>query len=127
MNETEIKTKLKRYRPIGPSQELRERIFTPAPRQTRRPYGTFLWQSTLAALLLLSLGLNMAANHMLHQTNELLKIGKIEWTPQAEEAAQLLDGNGWGRKYIVCALAMDDLKKRSSQTFGQFNTMGGIQ
>ena len=31
----------------------------------------------------------------------------VEWTPEAEETANLINGDGWGRHYLALALAAD--------------------
>jgi len=59
----------------------------------------------IAAMLVLSVGLDLAARRMMQETAVTLGAGRIEWTPEAEEIARMLDGDGEGRRYIALALA----------------------
>lgn len=59
MNDQDVDSLLRRYRPAGPSEELRARCLAPAPARVRR---TWPWATAAAALLAATLSLHVAAN-----------------------------------------------------------------
>ena len=61
-------------------------------------------------MLVLSIGLNFATKSVTRDTVNMLQVQQIEWTPEAQEAADLLNGDGWGRDYIALALVADSYK-----------------
>ena len=102
-DDSRIEALLARYRPVGPPAELRARVLESAePRRSR--WASAGWLS-VAAMLVLSLGLELAADRMRGQTAAMLGVGLIHWTAEAEDAAQMLNGEGSGRRYLTLALA----------------------
>ncbi|MHC4445106.1 MAG: hypothetical protein ACYTF1_03740 [Planctomycetota bacterium] len=93
------------YRPKGPPAGLRERIMQSV-EFGRSPWKRAGWMA-VAAMLVLSIGLNFAAESVTRDTVDMLQVQHIEWTPEAEEAAQLLNGDGWGRQYVAFTLVVD--------------------
>ncbi len=102
-NDPQIEAMLTRYRPTGPPANLRDRVL----RLTggRRSRWAMAVGLAIAALLVLSLGLDLASRQMMQETALALGAGRIEWTPEAEEMAQMLNGDGEGRRYLALALA----------------------
>ena len=98
-----IESLLGRYRPVGPPPGLRDRVLSSAV-QTRSWWIAAGWLSA-AAMLLLALGLHLATARMMQETAAASGIGRIEWSAEAEEAAQMLNGDGAGRRYVSLALA----------------------
>ena len=105
MNDNQIEAVLRHYQPKGPPENLRAKIFSTAKRKFS--YGSIVWWTSIAAMLMISIGFNHAANTITNQTASMVGSSQIRWTPEAEEAAQMLDGNGWGRRYIAFALEME--------------------
>jgi len=100
----EIEILLARYRPAGPPARLRDRILaTTGPR--RSPW-TVVGRLSLATMLILCVGLHLSAERVARQTSAVLNPEPTKWTAQAEEAIELL--NGQGRRYIALALAADE-------------------
>lgn len=100
----ELEEKLSRYRPAGPPGGLRDRVLSVATPRRSRPVIT-PWLA-VAAMLLVSIGLNLATARIGRQTADLLGPRTL-WTAEAEEMAKLLNGNGQGRRYIAFCLAAD--------------------
>ena len=129
MNDSEerIERILKRYRPVGPPAELRVRVLTTSPTGPAggRPWALGWW-SAVAASILLSFGLNRGAESVNRQTATMLGVGQVRWTPEAEEMARMLDGDGHGRYYVALCLAAGDFVDRSQSTLGSSFSIGGI-
>ncbi len=104
-NDAGIESLLARYRPVGPPADLRDRVVRSAgPRRSR--LAAVAWWS-MAAALALSVGLHLATQQVMRQTAATLNTPQTQWTAEAEEAAELLNGHGSGRGYIALALAAD--------------------
>ncbi len=100
-----IEALLARYRPAGPPAGLRARMLEgDRPRRSRWRMAGWL---SMAAMLVLSCGLYLAGERLNRETAAALGVGTIGWTAEAEEAAQMLDGHGSGRRYFELALACD--------------------
>jgi len=67
---------------------------------------TVVGRLSLAAMLILCVGLHLSAERVARQTSAWLHPAPTKWTAQAEEAIELL--NGQGRRYIALALAADE-------------------
>lgn len=102
-NDPEIEVMLTRYRPTGPPAGLRDRVLRST--GSRRSRWAMAAGLVIAAMLVLSVGLDLAARRMMQETAAALGAGRIEWTPEAEEIARMLNGDGEGRRYIALALA----------------------
>lgn len=113
-----IEAMLARYRPVGPPAELRARVLTTSQQsthgQTLRALASGPARATLAkagwlsmaAMLVLSLGLELAADRLRHETAAVLNRPGPRWTAEAEEAVELLNNQVSGRRYIAAALAV---------------------
>jgi hypothetical protein len=120
-DDMEIESLLRRYRPKGPPDRLRKNLFEPKQKQSLK---TLFWRLSIAAAIALVIGLNAAAYRLSRQTADLIGTRPL-WTPQAEETARDLGGNGWAKKYILFCLASEEQNKRSKiQNLG---LMGVIQ
>ncbi len=95
---------LLRYRPAGPSAALRDRVLRAAAPMSS--WRRSLWRWSAAAVLLLAAGLHWATERALRDTVTVIDTSRVEWTPAAEDAAQLLNGNGCGRAYIRLVLTV---------------------
>ncbi len=104
LDDNQIESILRRYRPRG--------LPARAPHVSRR---FAIWKLAIAAMLAVSLGLNLAACYITNQISVILADRQSRWTPAAEETAQLLDGNGWGRRYLAFALEVEE-RARFSQS-----------
>jgi len=58
-----------------------------------------------AAVLLVSIGLHWATVRMERQMGGMLEPGQI-WSAEAEDLAQMMDGEGAGRRYLALRLAV---------------------
>jgi len=105
---------LERFRPAGPPAELRARILAAAPgaaqQRPRRRLAVWLWRAGVAAGLLAAVSLSLAADHISTRIAAQIGTGPPVWTQNAEQAAQLLDGDGWGRQYLAAALRAGPLR-----------------
>ncbi len=102
----EIEALLARYRPGGPPVGLRDRILATA--RPRRLRWAVVGRLSLAAMLVLSLGLSLATERLTRQTVSAIRPAPLRWTPEVDKAVELLDGQGPGRRYIALALAADE-------------------
>jgi hypothetical protein len=105
MNQSDdiIESLLARYRPTGPPPGLRSLVLSSA-LPSRPRWRVAAWLS-VAAMLVLTLGLHLAATRVMRATAAAADIGRIEWSTEAEEAARMLNGDGAGRRYVALALA----------------------
>ncbi len=98
-----VEATLRRYRPVGPPAELRDRVLcSVGPRRLR---WAFVGWTSLAAALVLSIGLYLATERVTRETAAAIGGGAPVWTTEADEAVELLNGHGSGRRYIAIALA----------------------
>jgi hypothetical protein len=107
MNEPDddIQRMLLRYRPAGPTPDLRRRILArpAAPERPLRIWPQWLYRGAVAAMLMLAIYLNTAANDIAASTAARVGVGPAQWTPEAEQLAGLIGGEG-GRQYIALCL-----------------------
>ena len=115
---------LRRYRPAGPADCLRERVLSARP--PRRSWWVVVGWSAAAAAIVISIGLNLAATRIDRDVASTLNWTTIRWTPQAEEMAQMLDGDGAGRRYLELCLAAGT-RQPEPFSLGSFSRMGDIQ
>ena len=97
---------LLRFRPAGPPPHVRDKILRlDMLRTTPRPLWPMrLFRTAVAALLLLSLGLLHAASLLNHDSASRVGIGPPRWTPQAQQAAELLGNDPAARQYVALCL-----------------------
>jgi len=92
-HEHEIEGVLRRYRPIGPPADLRDRVLRAA--LPGRPWRTAAGWLAAAAVIGLSIGLHLATERALRETAVAAGWGRVEWTSAAEEAARMLGADGY--------------------------------
>ena len=80
--------------------------------------------SALAAMLFLSVGLHWSTLAIEHQTIGMLGSEPILWIDQAEEIAQLLNGQVTDRRYLALQLASGNFLQRSINPFERTNLTG---
>jgi len=108
-HEQEIEQALLRFRPAGPPPGLRSRVLTAA---AALPLATTSWRTTtfwgaLAAMLLVAVCLNLAADRITRSVANQVGIGPARWTAQAEEAVEILGGGPAARRYVALGLESD--------------------
>ena len=116
--DNEIRRRLLKYRPTDPPESLRRRVMsavTPSGTSSgiqatqQRPrrkaqWGSWLYGGAVAACLLCAIGLHLAAERTAARVIQNVGNGPARWTQQDEDVAQMLDGDGWGRKYLASLL-----------------------
>ena len=99
---------LRAYRPAGPPESLRRRVLSTGHAQPSatppRPWGAWAFRAAIAAMLVAAFALNVATDNAMATLAANIGVGPVRWTEDAEQAAQLLDGDGWGRRYIALGL-----------------------
>ena len=103
----ELESLLEKYYPRGPRPGLRPQVIALASacHERTRLRRKSLVCSLAAALLLFGVGLSVMTEAIYRENANILGIGQYEWTEEAEEIAGLLDGGGWGRRYLSLQLA----------------------
>jgi len=111
MDETEnrITEMLSQFRPVGPPADLRQRVLAKAGRAAARPPARgraldWVFRGAVAATLAVAVCLSFAADRITHRQAAMIGIGPAVWDEQAEQIAQLLGGDGWGRHYVALGL-----------------------
>jgi hypothetical protein len=103
-----VERAMERFRPIGPPAALRQRVLDATPTERlavpRRRIAIWVWRSAVAAGLVAAVWLNLTGDRIAAQVASQVGVGPPVWTQQAEEAAELLDGQGTGRQYLAMAL-----------------------
>jgi len=100
--DAQIEEILQKYRLSGPPTVLKERIFSSRPSSISRT--KIVGWLAVAAVLLVSIGLHWATIQMERQMGGMLEPGQI-WSAEAEELAEMMDGEGTGRRYLAMRLA----------------------
>ena len=101
----QIEELLLKYRVSGPPMEIKGRVFSSGRRATLR-WKVVGWAAAAAVVVLLvSIGLQWATVRMERQMGGMLEPGQI-WSAEAEELAQMMDGEGAGRRYLALRLAV---------------------
>lgn len=105
-HDNEIEQILRAYRPAGPPEGLRERALssTQGGAEPARPWRVWAFRAAVAATIVLSITLNVAADRTMRTVSAEIGIGPVRWTEDAEQVAQMLDGDAWGRRYIALGL-----------------------
>ncbi len=116
-NQHDIEQVLLRYRPAGPRADLRSRVLAAArasaPARTSWPVAVY-W-GALAAMLLVAVGLGLAAAGMTQSIVGQVGSGPARWTRQAEEAAATLGGGTAARQYVALGLQAGFGRSRDGQ------------
>ncbi len=105
--DNEVEQVLRRFRPAGVPVSLRGRVLWQVSiRDTppQRMWAAWGFRAAVAAALIVSVCLNFAADRVGTSTAASIGVGPVIWTEDAEEAARMLDGNDWGRRYIALCL-----------------------
>ena len=97
-----IEELLLKYHVSSPPMELKERVFYSGRGVTLR--WKFVGWAAAAAVLLVSIGLHWATIRMERQMGGMLEPGQI-WSAEAEELAEMMDGEGMSRRYLALRLA----------------------
>jgi hypothetical protein len=107
---------LKRFRPAGPRESLRETILradNPLAGPARR-WPLWVFRGAIAALLLVSVALYHAGESLNRDSAARIGLGLPRWTAEAQQAADLIGSGPAGRQYIeICLMAS---KARSSRS-----------
>ena len=119
-SDNEIEQILRRYRPAGPPEGLRQRVLLSAQPRTKptRTWRVWAFRAAVAAVVVLSITLNVAADRMMTAVSASIGIGPVRWTEDAEQAAQMLGGGAWGRRYIALGLMASIGKEPSTEQLG---------
>ena len=88
----DLENLLQRYHPVGPPPTLREKVLAPTAAQRRWPLYCF--RAAIAATLLFSAGLLHAADTLNGTTAAHIGAGPIQWSPEAQTAADMLGPEG---------------------------------
>jgi hypothetical protein len=126
----DIEELLNHFRPAGPPADLRGRILgqevptdrslTPPTAAAPRSWPTWVFRSAIAALLLMSITLIDAANRLNHESATSVGIGPPRWTPEAQQAADLLGNDPAARQYIALCLIAGNAPSPHPPTQGEF-------
>ena len=107
-SDSPVEQLLRRFRPIGPPASLRERALSAArlgiQSRSMRPWAVLAFRTAVAATLILAVSLSLAAERAMTKVAANIGMGPAVWTEQAEEAAEMLNGSDWGRRYIALGL-----------------------
>jgi hypothetical protein len=121
-----IERLLGRFRPIGPPGELRERLVRAASsafvERRRWRMRVYVWRGAVAAGLIAAVCLNVAAERISTRMVGQIGIGPAVWTQEDEQTAQLLDGEGWGRRYLAMGLRAGPLRESVVLPSGELDT-----
>jgi hypothetical protein len=121
-----IQRLLDRFRPVGPAAELRERVVRAASSASvaRRRWRIRVcaWRGAVAAGLVAAACLHMAAERISTRMVGQIGIGPAVWTQEDEQTAHLLDGAGWGRRYLATALRAGPLRASVVLPSGELDT-----
>ena len=116
-HENEMEQILLKFRPAEPPERLRARVLAwQGPSGPGRNSWTWLYRGAVAAVLVFAFGLNLAADSIVARAAMNVGVGPAVWTAEAEQAAQMLNGNGWARKYIALGLMA---RPRPAESLGQ--------
>ena len=107
-----VEAMLKRHRPFGPPDDLRDRVIDRAARRPRSCWAVTWWLSA-AAILLVSFILQAAAVHECRQIAAMLGPDHNAWPPEAEAVVAMLGGDESARRYIAFALSADRARRQS--------------
>lgn len=120
-----IEAMLKRHRPSGPPDGLRDRVIGQATQRPRSRW-TMTWWLSAAAILLVSFILQAAAGHENRQIVAMLGPEHNAWPPEAEAAVAMLGGDESARRYIAFALSADRARRRSPSALSLSSMQLGV-
>jgi hypothetical protein len=69
-----------------------------------RRAALYIWRSAVAAGIVAMILLNHAADRISARTAGQVGVGPAVWTKDCERTAQMLDSQGWGRRYLALGL-----------------------
>jgi hypothetical protein len=122
----EIEKLLGSFRVAGAPERLRAKIVGDvlgihAAARSHRAWPWHAFRGAIAAVLLVSLGLIHSANKLYQESARQVGVGPPHWTPEAEQAADLLDPRGnSGRRYIaLCLVAGGSAAPRTANPQGE--------
>ena len=124
-NNEQLESVLRQYCPVEPPDHLRQKILETGSRQNpEKPI--FRWMA-LAAILMFGISLDLATYTVTRSNMKNTGIGKVAWTPQAEEMARLIDDRECGREYIELRLAAGDFSGDSQSPISNAHISGALQ
>lgn len=91
------------YRPAGPASELRTQVLDLWKPEERLRRSALKW-TAVAAVLLLSLGLELMTQWQYRETANMLSADRVESTSEAKEIVEVLDKHGLGKRYVEFVL-----------------------
>jgi len=107
-SDSPVEQLLLKFRPIGPPASLRERTLSEVrlglQSRSTRSWPVLAFRTAVAAALIFAVGLSLAAERAMTEVTADIGMGPAVWTEQAEEAAEMLNGGEWGRRYIALGL-----------------------
>ncbi len=114
---------LRRFRPAGPPEQLRQRILLAHALRRRHAarWPIRLYRTAVAALLLLALGLLHSADRLNQDSASRVGVGPVRWTAEAQQAADLIGTGAAGRQYIaLCLIASNNPQPQNPPTQGAY-------
>jgi len=106
MKDSDIEDLVRRYRPIGPSAQLRERILATGPIQRIWP-----WASAAAVLLVSALTFRVAAGHKVASAD--VRVGPADAVRIADELTGMLGGGADARELAEFILIEQQLRREA--------------
>jgi len=122
LDDRELEDRLRRYRPKGPPDHLRDTILARPKRFVLSRLG-WAWAG-IAAMILVVLVLNFQARRLARQTADLIATDPAASAAQTEEIVRLLGNDRPARTYIAWCLRADKIKRTTQPA--SFSSMGGF-
>ena len=106
LDDEQLESRLRRWRPIGPPAGLRQRVLASASRQATRGarWVAASWVAA-AVVVLATIMLQRAILAVERDIRSTVGGTRAVWTAEAEAMARALDGAGAGRRYMALMLA----------------------
>jgi hypothetical protein len=121
MKDSEIEDLLRKYRPVGPPAELRQRILA-----TTRAHRIWPWASAAAALLILGLTFQLAARNEVAGAD--LNLGPSTVARVTEDLTRMLGGDLRARELAEFIVVQQEVHSETTTASMQpVNGAGGVQ
>ena len=121
MNDSEIEDLLRKYRPVGPPAEMRQRILA-----TTRVLRIWPWASAAAALLILGLTFHLAARNEVAGAD--LHLGPADVVRVTEDLTNMLGGDRRARELAEFIVVEQQVHSETTTASMQpVNGAGGVQ
>lgn len=107
LDDRDIESLLRRWRPVGPPDGLRRRVLGSASREVPSAARRSVIRWAAAAALLVAVALQGATLSEERDIRAMLGEPRVLWTAEVEALARAIDGdgNGPGRRYLAMQLA----------------------